>query len=104
MPLDVVCGMIVDEKSTPAETKFRGTHYYFCATYCREAFEKDPQRFINGTGQWGEAIDPVCGMDVKEEEAAARYEYKGKTYYLCAVGCEEKFSQGPERFLRKERK
>ena len=50
------------------------------------------------------AKDPVCGMDVKEEEAAARYEYKGKTYYFCAVGCKEKFSQDPERFLRKEGK
>jgi hypothetical protein len=27
--------------------------------------------------------DPVCGMDIKEDEAAARYEYKGQTYYFC---------------------
>ena len=48
------------------------------------------------------AKDPVCGMDVKEEEAAATHEYKGKTYYFCAVGCKEKFAQDPERFLGKE--
>ena len=28
------------------------------------------------------AKDPICGMDVKKEEAAATYEYKGNTYYL----------------------
>jgi YHS domain-containing protein len=48
------------------------------------------------------AKDPVCEMDVKEEEAAATYEYKGKTYYFCAVGCKERFAQDPERYLEKE--
>jgi Cu+-exporting ATPase len=48
------------------------------------------------------AKDPICGMEVKEEEAAATYEYKGKTYYFCAVGCKERFAQDPERFLEKE--
>lgn len=50
------------------------------------------------------AKDPVCGMDVKEERAAATYDYKGKTYYFCAVGCKEKFSQNPERFITEEGK
>jgi YHS domain-containing protein len=48
------------------------------------------------------AKDPVCGMDVEEEKAAATYEYKDKTYYFCAVGCKDKFAQDPERFLKKE--
>jgi len=48
------------------------------------------------------AKDPVCGMDVEEEEAAATYEYKGKTYSFCAVGCKEKFARDPERFLEEE--
>ena len=46
--------------------------------------------------------DPICGMEVKEEEAAATYEYKGRTYYFCAVGCKERFAQDPERYLDKE--
>ncbi|NIS60223.1 MAG: YHS domain-containing protein, partial [Proteobacteria bacterium] len=33
---------------------------------------------------------------------AATYEYKGKTYHFCAVGCKEKFAQDPERYLEKE--
>ena len=47
------------------------------------------------------AKDPVCGMDVKEERAAATYDYKGKTYYFCAEGCKERFVQDPERFLER---
>ncbi len=45
------------------------------------------------------AKDPVRGMEVNESGAA--YEYKGKTYYFCAVGCKEKFAQNPEKFLKK---
>jgi YHS domain-containing protein len=50
------------------------------------------------------AIDPVCRMDVEENKAAAIYEYKGKTYYFCAVGCKERFAQSPETFLKEENK
>lgn len=47
------------------------------------------------------AKDPVCEMEVNEKEAPATYEYKGKTYYFCAVGCKEKFVKNPEKFLKK---
>ncbi len=43
MALDLVCGMIVDEKSAPAKTSYQGTAYYFCAAHCKEAFEKEPK-------------------------------------------------------------
>ena len=48
------------------------------------------------------AIDPVCKMEVDEEQAAAQYEYKGKTYYFCAVGCKDTFAQHPEQFVKEE--
>jgi len=47
------------------------------------------------------AIDPVCKMEINEKEAAATYEYKGKNYYFCEVGCKEKFAKDPEKFLKK---
>lgn len=50
------------------------------------------------------AIDPVCNMEVDEMKAVATYEYKGKTYYFCAVGCREKFAQDPEKFIKKQKK
>ena len=39
-------------------------------------------------------------MEVNEREAAATYEYKGKTYYFCAVGCKKNFAKNPEKFLK----
>ena len=46
------------------------------------------------------AKDPVCGMEINSENAKAKYEYKGKTYYFCAEGCKHKFKNNPEKYLK----
>jgi len=42
------------------------------------------------------AIDPVCGMTVEEDQAAATLEYGGTSYYFCSVDCKEEFEENPE--------
>jgi Cu+-exporting ATPase len=46
------------------------------------------------------AIDPVCKMQVDESTAPVKSEYKGKTYYFCAVGCKKAFDKEPEKYLK----
>src|SRR5260370_7504901 len=46
-----------------------------------------------------EQKDPVCGMKVVQEKAAAKRDHAGKTYYFCSKGCAERFSNDPETFL-----
>jgi Cu+-exporting ATPase len=43
--------------------------------------------------------DPVCGMEIDSESAAATSDYEGTTYYFCAVGCKERFDAEPAKFL-----
>lgn len=43
-------------------------------------------------------IDPVCGMDVDEEDAAAKAKYEGKTYYFCSTDCKREFQDAPETY------
>lgn len=45
------------------------------------------------------AIDPICKMEVDPETAAGEYEYKGKKYYFCAVGCMKRFQEDPEKYI-----
>lgn len=45
------------------------------------------------------ATDPVCGMDVQPDKAAATSEYKGHPYYFCAPGCKQKFDADPDKYL-----
>jgi P-type Cu+ transporter len=44
-------------------------------------------------------IDPVCGMTVAPERAAARVEHAGKQYFFCSKGCAAKFQQDAARYL-----
>jgi len=43
--------------------------------------------------------DPVCGMNVAPDKAAATAEFAGKKYFFCAQGCAEKFEKEPKRYL-----
>ncbi|HEX9181226.1 MAG TPA: heavy metal translocating P-type ATPase, partial [Burkholderiales bacterium] len=42
--------------------------------------------------------DPVCGMQVEPERAAARAEHGGRTYYFCSTHCHQKFMADPTRY------
>jgi YHS domain-containing protein len=44
------------------------------------------------------AKDPVCGMQVDENKAAATSVHQGTTYYFCAKACKATFDKSPEKF------
>ena len=43
------------------------------------------------------AKDLVCGMEVDERRAARKSEYKGRTYYFCSPGSQQRFEEDPAR-------
>lgn len=49
-------------------------------------------------------IDPVCGMEITEEESVGSVEYLGTTYQFCGTGCMEEFQSDPEGCLHPETK
>jgi len=46
-----------------------------------------------------EAVDPVCGMTVVVERAAATAVYEGATYHFCHAGCRARFEADPELYV-----
>ncbi len=100
MAIDLVCGMIVDESSAPARMQHEGKNYFFCAEYCRDAFGKDPGKYIGAEKSWGQAVDPVCGMQVDIPNAAAMSVHKGAFIYFCNPSCKQKFDADPEKYLK----
>jgi len=42
--------------------------------------------------------DPVCGMQIDEQKAAARAEHQGATYYFCSSTCNQKFLADPSKY------
>jgi Cu+-exporting ATPase len=43
-------------------------------------------------------VDPVCGMKVSPEKAAASLNHAGRTWYFCAQGCKTRFEANPGKY------
>ncbi len=48
------------------------------------------------------ATDPVCGMTVEPDQAAAKAEWGGRTWYFCSANCHQKFVAAPEQYAGAE--
>jgi YHS domain-containing protein len=46
MAIDLVCGMVVDEKTAKFKTTYQGKTYYFCAPGCKFLFEEEPEKYL----------------------------------------------------------
>jgi uncharacterized protein len=112
--IDPVCGMQVERQLAPASARSGDLTYFFCSDRCRDRFVADPDRFRAGDlrrinddetrrPDMSQEIDPVCGMTVEPESAAAKREYAGKTYYFCNPGCAKAFDLKPENFVEATR-
>ena len=44
--------------------------------------------------------DPVCGMEINPQNAAATTAYQGQTVYFCRIECQQQFEQSPERYVK----
>jgi len=44
--------------------------------------------------------DPVCGMNVDEQHAAAKTQYQGTMYYFCSSGCQKAFAAEPAKYAK----
>lgn len=48
MVKDPVCKMTLSEEKAPEKTEYKGKTYYFCAAGCRERFEHEPEKYLEG--------------------------------------------------------
>jgi YHS domain-containing protein len=46
-----------------------------------------------------DAVDPVCGMHVNKNQAAASITHRGQVYYFCREECRVRFAENPGRYL-----
>src|SRR4030066_2066871 len=108
MVTDPVCGMTIEEKDAVGTSEYKGTTYYFCAKFCKEDFDKNPESFLEVRSQKSEvrseekkgemAKDPICGMVIPKERSIKR-ESGGRAYYFCSENCVRTF-EAPEAELK----
>jgi adenylate cyclase len=49
----------------------------------------------------GNALDPVCRMQVARAEAAGRLRHGDRDYWFCSLGCAASFASEPERYTER---
>ena len=122
--VDVVCKMKIDKRTAEFTSKYRGTMYYFCALSCKKEFDTNPEKYINSEITENElqaaseqvmssitdstdstsssVVDVICGMTIDKGTAEFTSEYKGTTYYFCALSCKNEFDANPEKYISSE--
>jgi Cu+-exporting ATPase len=60
--VDPVCGMSVVKAKAAASYEYKGTTYYFCSTGCKDAFAKDPEKYIKKSAGEKEPKDAAMPM------------------------------------------
>jgi P-type Cu+ transporter len=63
-----------------------------------ETSETVPENHEEATMATTTTVDPVCGMTVNPETAAASREVDGVTYYFCSAHCAATFDADPARY------
>ncbi len=106
-----VSGKEIKKSEAKATYEYNGKTYYFCCENCKETFLRNPDKYALQGSESHEGhmhsyhqenemvVDPVCGMQLKKEEAEISYQYNGKTYYFCMEGCKDKFVKNPEQYV-----
>jgi YHS domain-containing protein len=44
---------------------------------------------------------PISGEEFVVTAESPKVAYEGKTYYFCCAGCEKKFQENPQKYLKK---
>jgi YHS domain-containing protein/TusA-related sulfurtransferase len=67
--IDPVCGMTVKKAEAKATFDYKGTTYYFCGAGCKEAFAKDPEKYIQKKEEATPSKPATCPGSGKEMPA-----------------------------------
>jgi len=72
--VDPVCGMTVKKAEARATFDYKGTTYYFCNAGCKEAFAKDPEKYIQKKDETAAAKPGTCPMSGKSMPMAGMHQ------------------------------
>lgn len=87
-----LAGVRIDRTGEPEEAPDAGAHEPHVHQHAQPYESEAPMSATT-------VIDPVCGMSVDPETAAATAEHEGATYYFCAKGCQRAFLADPTQYV-----
>lgn len=88
--VDPVCGMTVVKANARATFDYKGTTYYFCSTGCKEAFAKEPEKYLakaKGEGAMAGQMGPMGQMGQKMQMGGQQAGPMGMMKHRSMEGC-----------------
>jgi YHS domain-containing protein len=82
--IDPVCGMTVVKATAKATYEYKGTTYYFCNPGCKDAFAKEPEKYLKAGAKGEEKAAPM-GMMHGEHMGQALKEVEGVPLAGCPM-------------------
>ncbi|MCH8306072.1 MAG: YHS domain-containing protein, partial [Candidatus Marinimicrobia bacterium] len=90
MAFDPVCHMNIEPENAAGKSEHNGSTVYFCSEYCKETFDKDPEKF-----PLEDAVHQQAEHDAGHEHHDHNYNDSGsKAIYFCPMDPEVK-QEGP---------
>ena len=101
------CPVMGEEIDKNVYADHKGKRVYFCCEKCVEAFQEDPDEYLNKLKAEGVILEDVpvvetaCPVSGKPVNKSIFTEYRGERVYFCCNGCKSAFEGNPEKYLRK---
>ena len=90
MAIDPVCHMNIEPENAAGKSEYNGSTVYFCSEYCKETFDKDPEKF-----PLEDAVHQQAEHDTGHEHRDHNHHDSGsKAIYICPMDPEVK-QEGP---------
>jgi YHS domain-containing protein len=88
--VDPVCGMTVVKANAKATYDYKGTTYYFCNIGCKEAFVKEPDKYLKAE----QAKAPAAGMGMMHGQQGQTAPAAGEAMAGCPMMARGKMMRG----------
>ena len=83
---------------------YQAQRIYFCCPSCKEAFLKDPEKFMKKFAEEKvllESVQEKCSVMGGKINKDVYTDYNGRRVYFCCKSCVPSFSKDPETYLTK---
>ena len=85
--VDPVCGMTVAKAEAKATFDYKGTTYYFCSTACKDAFAKEPDKYLQAQAKAGGQMGQMGHMGGQMGQMGKMGGQMGQMKHQGMAGC-----------------
>ena len=98
-----ICPVMGGKINKDVYVDYQGQRIYFCCSTCKEAFLKEPEKYMKKIADDKILLEsvqekcPVMGGKINKDIYT---DYKGRRVYFCCKSCKATFSKDPEKYLK----